>query len=361
LNANFNVGVQACTSPAYTQTVPLVSLGGKNNLYSTATATFTNLAVGTYGEYMPQFVYNGDANWRLYGLDFNTIIFVQSTTPLATSTATLTATPATISGNQKSVLTATITGSGSTAPSGEIDFYDNGVPIAYTYLQPSTTSATSTAAISLTSNALLTSGSNQIAAYYYGDSVYAKAVTNTVTVNATQTYGDFTLAPAAPQLAVTSGSSASLGLNLISVTGFNSTVSIACTPSSSQFSCSVTPSSATLNGTATASLTITAVLPTSASNHAPGGGPLRRNWPLPTAAALCVLLAVPFRRRRWLSTLCLFVLFISALSLGACGGGSGSSSTKPTVNGTPAGTYNVVLTATGNNLTHSVKVAVIVK
>lgn len=357
LNSNFNVGVQACTSPTYIQTVQLVASSGKNSLYSTASATFTNLAAGGY---MPQILYNGDTNWRASGLDYIATIFVQSTTPLSATAATLSATPTSISGNQRSALSATVTGSGSTAPTGEIDFYDNGVPIAYTFLQASTTSATSTAAISLSSNALLASGSNQITAYYYGDSVYAGVITNTVAINATQTYGDFTIAPAAPQLAVSSGSSASLGLNLISVTGFNSTVSIACTSSSSQFSCSVTPSSSTLNGTATASLTITAVLPTSASDRVPSPGPFRRNWPAPAAAALCILLAGPFRRRRWLSMLCFFALFISALSLGACGGG-GSSSSQKTVNGTPAGTYNVVLTATGNNITHNVKVAVVIQ
>jgi len=357
LNSNSSVGVQACTSPTYSQTVQLVASSGKNSLYSTATATFTNLATGYY---MPQFLYNGDANWQVHGLDYIATIFVQSTTPLPASAGTLSATPTSIAGNQRSVLSATVTGSGGTAPTGEIDFYDNGVPIAYTILQASTTSATSTATISITSNALLASGNNQLTAYYYGDSVYAGVITNTVTINATQTYGDFTLAPAAPQISVTSGNSASLGLNLISVTGFNSTVSIACTPSSSQFSCSVTPSSATLNGTATASLTITAVLPTSASNRAPSPGPFRRNWPLPTAAALCVLLAVPFRRRRWLSMLCFFALFISAFSLGACGGGGGTS-TPVKANGTPAGTYNVVLTATGNSLTHSVKVPVVIQ
>jgi hypothetical protein len=359
LNANFNVGVQACTSPAYSQTVPLVPSSGQNSLYSTATATFTNLAAGGY---MPEFVYNGDANWRLYGLDFTAIVFVQSTTPLAVATATLSASPASISGSQKSVLTATVTGSGNTAPTGEVDFYDNGVPIAYTLLQASTTSATSTSAVTLTSNALLTNGNNQITAYYLGDTVYAGAISNTAPLSATQTYGDFTLAPSAPQLSVSSGSSASLGLNLISVSGFNNTVSIACTPSSSQFSCYVTPSSASLNGTATATLTVSAVLPSSAANHPSIPGPQHRNWPAPAAAALCVLLAVPFRRRRWFTMVCLLVLLLSALSLGACGGGSGgNSSSQPKVNGTPAGTYNVVLTATANNMTHDVKIPIIVQ
>jgi hypothetical protein len=58
--------------------------------------------------------------------------------------------------------------------------------------------------------------------------------------------------------------------------------------------------------------------------------------------------------------LCFFALFISAFSLGACGGGGGTS-TPVKANGTPAGTYNVVLTATGNSLTHSVKVPVVIQ
>jgi hypothetical protein len=70
-----------------------------------------------------------------------------------------------------------------------------------------------------------------------------------------------------------------------------------------------------------------------------------------------VLLGVPSRRRRR-GTLLTCAVFVAALAV-SCGGGSSSSSKPPPDPGTPAGSFSVVVTATGVK-THSVNLTLTV-
>src|SRR5215469_14062876 len=123
----------ACLNPIYTQTATLASLSGINSLSSSATVTFTNLAAGSY---LPTYSYSGDANWRKQGLIVDTYINVAPITPLAATTTTLSVTPASISNGQFATISTTVTGSGTSgiAPTGAVDFYDNGVFLTYILL-----------------------------------------------------------------------------------------------------------------------------------------------------------------------------------------------------------------------------------
>ena len=360
LNSNFNVGGSPCTNPPYAITATLQSPSGIHSQYSSATVTFTNLATGNY---MPQFTYSGDANWQAYGLFYIAYVNVQSYTPLPASTTTLTISPTSISGAQKALMTATVTGSGSsgTAPTGEVDFYDNGSFLAYSYLTAAKTGATSTTAFNIDSAELQNSGANQITAIFYGDKNYGPSTSNTATVTADQTgLGNFTLAPQASVVTVKSGSSETVGLNLAAVNNFSGTLSLTCTPSSSLFSCSVNPISTSLNGTATATVMIAATRPGVAASLGSARG-RRQPGLLATGATLafCFWFAIPLGKRRWMAIVFLLPLF-STLFLAGCGGSLKSTSSPP-ANGTPIGTYSIVVTGTANGIVHNAAITVAVQ
>jgi hypothetical protein len=363
LTTVLSIGIQACTFPNYSQTVPLVSPNGIYSLYSEATVTFTNLAAGFY---MPQFVYNGDANWQLYGLDYLDYVTVGTATPQTASTTTLSVSPNSISGTQGATLTTTVTGSNGVAPTGYVYYYNNGNFMTWDYLVPSTTGATSADVFSVSPAWFWNSGSNQVVAIYNGDNNYAGSTSNTVSLSVTQTVGDFMIAPVAPQITVAGGSSGSVGLNLTSVNSFNGTLNLTCTPSSSQFSCSVSPSSASLSTTASAMLTINATVPGATGMLAPGarrGGLFGVQFGAGTALALGIVLVFPLRRRRSIWIACLPVL-LAVLLMSSCGGGSGGgsggSNPAPPANSTPSGTYTVLVTGTANGIVHNTKVTVVV-
>jgi hypothetical protein len=366
LTTNISVGVQACTNPTYAQTVALAPPSGMYSLYATATATFTNLAAGYY---QPEFVYNGDANWEVFGLDYITTVAVQPFTPLAASTISLSISPDSISGTQDAQLSTTVTGSAAAAPTGEVFYYDNDIFLGYDILLPGTTGAISTDSFGLDAASFWNSGANQLTAVYLGDGTYAPSTSNTLSVTATQTaIGDFTLAPQAPLITVQPGSSGTLAVNLASVSGFNSSVALTCSPSSSQFACSIAPGSVTVNGAATATVTVNATLPASAQALPLGAGPGQRpqHWPAAAATlAFCLLFLGrrPFlfnRRRARLRGLLLSLALFAALAFTGCGGASTTGKTNPPPGSTPAGTYTIVVTGAANGIVHNVAVTVVV-
>jgi len=352
-----NLVFPACTNPTYAQTVPLVSPSGIYSLYSEATATFTNLAPG---EYFPQLAYSGDANWQTSGLNYLNLVMVQAAATQTASTTTLSVSPSSISGTQEATLTTTVTGSNGIAPTGFVYFYNNGNFLTYDYLVPSASGATSTGSTAVSPARFWNNGSNQIVAIYYGDSNYAGSTSNAVSLTVSQTVGDFAIVPVVPQVTVPGGSSATVALNLTSVNNFNGTLDLGCTPSSSKFSCSVSPSSAVLSTTASATLTVNAAVP-GATGMLPSG-PGRNGWfRAGSALALTVVLVLPLRRRRWAGMIWLPIL-LAAFFLVSCGGGGNSSgeSNPPPVNGTPAGAYSVLVTGTANGIVHNAVVYVVV-
>lgn len=368
LNTGSNVGGQPCANmPAgsYSSTANLSSPAGLYDQYSTATVTFTNLAAGYY---MPQFWYSGDSNWNASGEYLIAYVNVQTKAAVSASTTTLSVSPTSISGTQEALLTATVTGSGSsgTAPTGVVDYFNGGNFFAYSILLPASTGGTSSAAVHIDSAQLWNNGANQITAIYLGDANYGSSTSNVVNLTTDQAgVGDFTLAAQAPQVTVKSGSTGSVGVNLAAVNNFSANLALVCAPSSSRFSCSVTPASTMLNGAVGATVTISATLPgvTSAS-VAPAQGQTRGGWlGAGTVLAASVLLWFPIRRRRWTGMVCLSILAAVALVTVGCGGSgnSGGGSNPPPVNGTPAGRYTVVVTGTANGIVHNAVIGVLVQ
>jgi len=354
-----------CVNPVYSQTANLASPSGIYSALSKATVTFTNLAAGIY---FPSFTYSGDATWLPAEWDYyNAGITVDVTAAplLAPSTTTLTITPNSISGTELATFTHTVTGTASVgvAPTGNVQYWDNGIFFIGSGLIPENTGVTSSFTFQLDPSYFWTNGSNQITVIYQGDSNYLPSFSNVVNLTVTQSGPDFTLTPQLPQIAVKSGSSGTAGLNLASTSFngvvFNGVVTLTCTPSSSQITCGVSPSAPTVNPTATATLTVNAFAQIAAlPAHPPYPG--RLGW-LGAGGGFVlasVVLSGFTNRKRRLAMLMSLGLFAALFAAAGCGGGQGGQKPPPPAN---AGTYSVVVSATANGIIHNAKVIVVVQ
>lgn len=351
----------ACLNPIYTQTATLASLSGINSLSSSATVTLTNLATGSY---TPAFSYSGDANWRKSGLIILTTINVGPITPLAGSTTTLSITPASISNGQFATISTTVTGSGTsgTAPTGTVDFYDNGVFLTYILLPLGKTGSTFTASFSLPASAFWASGANQITAVYDGDSNYAPSTSSVAGISVTQRVGDFALAPQLSQITFAPGSSGTVGLNLTALNNFSAAVTLSCTTSSSNVTCGVSPSSINLSGTATAMLTINSSTMAAATTvRSPARSQLAWLGIGSGIVFACVLVGGlgNGKRRRFIISLKPGLLATVLVAIG-CGGG-GSQTVQPPPPPRVGTAYSVMVSGTANGVVHNVKITVIVR
>jgi VCBS repeat-containing protein len=180
---------------------------------------------------------------------------------------------------------------------------------------------------------------------------------------------DFALSSSSTSQSVTAGQTANYSLTLSPADGFSQTVNLTCTGAPSLATCTLTPSSAALNGTASATVgvAITTTAPSTALLAPPAGrfqppgingfGRLFWLYGILGLASLATLAAARKRRAAYLLGACLLL----AMLWTACGG----SSTPPpkTVPGTPAGTYTVVVTgaaASTSTLTHTINLTLTV-
>jgi subtilase family serine protease len=368
---------EVCLNPNYTQTATLMSPTGVNSQNSAGTVTFTNLAAG---QYFLTVQYNGDSNWQSAGtLDANPFNVATPPAPPVASTTTLTITPTSISGNQAATLLATVTGpaKATIAPTGTINFVDNNSSSATFFLNSLLPGpgATGTFQITLPSNSFWTNGANQVTAVYSGDSNYKGSTSAAVTVNVTQTVGDFSFAPQVAEIVVRAGGSGTAGLNLTSLGGFSGNVSLTCAPSSAALGCALSPANALLNATGTggSTLTINAFVASQTAvlrgTSTPGLPVARAGMGFGGLTALCIAIAsVPLvlasstRRRKFMFSATVAVFSILMFQV-ACGGISGGTVTPPPpgVTNAPAGTYGVVISAAANGVIHNAKVTVVVQ
>jgi hypothetical protein len=348
--------------------------------------TFPNLVAGWY--YLG-IIYNGDSNWQTVEFIDPCNIVVSSPSPsLSASTTTLNITPASVSGTQLATVTTTIAGSGSSGftPSGEVGYYDNGTTLTYVPIAPANKGSTVSFTFQLNASNFWANGNNQITAIYDGDSHYLPSTSNVVNVTVTQNGGDFLMTPQRSQVTVQAGSSGTLGVNLTSLNNFSGVVTLTCAPSSSNISCSVNPASLTVNGTATATVTVNAAAQTAGlceprevaqallpvhrllyKEVAQARVPVPHGWLGAASGLICALfllggLADDKRKRAWPLALALFAALSLALS---CGGGASMqtpSSHSPDPSSSPAGTYSVVVSGTAaNGIIHNAKVIVVVQ
>ena len=188
---------------------------------------------------------------------------------------------------------------------------------------------------------------------------------------------------------VNAGATATFDLEL-APTGFSGDVSLACTENITAATCSVTPSSVTLDGTnpanVTVSVTTTAramVGPQVGGHRPPLQGPAlppmsnpSRRQVLPVLLGLMMLAAVAAlyerrsrfagprpgrgRHRPALQWAPLAVTVLAVLLWAACGGGGAAGPAPSPQTGTPAGTYTVTVTATSGGLSRSTELTLTV-
>jgi len=145
---------------------------------------------------------------------------------------------------------------------------------------------------------------------------------------------------------VASGQTATYSLALTGSAGFNGTVTLVCSGAPLYATCTVSSGSISVTPGSTKAFTATVTTQTTTNASASS-----RTGLFAGMGVLALCLAVPRRLRKGLiyASWCTLAL-IGLCCVSACGGGS-STSSPPVVNYTPAGTYNLTLTATSGSVT----------
>ena len=176
----------------------------------------------------------------------------------------------------------------------------------------------------------------------------ASGFSNSAVVSAAYTIDlpDFSVTTSPSSLTVTAGSSGTTMVSVTSLSGFNSSVSFACSGLPSGASCNFSPSTVTPPGATSTMLTVT----TSATKAALGRsyGPL-----FPSETLTAVLFCVGWKKRRRLQMLLLLAVSVVGFGLLTSCGGGGSTSSGGGGGGSQPVTSTVTVTATSGSLSHT--------
>jgi len=195
-----------------------------------------------------------------------------------------------------------------------------------------------------------------------GDPNYVSGgtATGTLTIDVAQAapVQDFSL-PAAPSaITVTAGQPQSVPFTVQPANGFTGTIAFGCSVPATMTEASCSASSVRITGASAVNSTLTVT--TAGPHQVAATRSHARGLVAPLGAFLMgfVWFGVPADRRRRLRLLMLALILLLGIGATSCGG---SGTTGHTDSGTPAGTYTLVVTATGGSLTHTMNVAVTVK
>ena len=279
--------------------------------------------------------------------DYNTATAsVSLTVNQAATTTTLTATPASIGAGATVTFTATVTSAGGT-PTGSISFFEGSTSLSTTTLSNgSATFVTST----------LTVGMHLITAVYAGSTNFLGSTSNVFT----ETIGssDFLLAPGANggPFTIPAGQVVQVSMTVTPTGSPGGPVqfSLAGLPPSS--TAVFSPATLTLGTSAT---TVTLTVTTQARFRY-----VAEQMQLRLHAVLAGMMWLPLAglalagrvRRKWRLWLVLAVMIAPAIALGGC-----ASANNFKTFGTPAGTYNLVITATSATTQRTINVTVVVQ
>lgn len=269
---------------------------------------------------------------------------------------------------------------GATGLNQNVQLKNNG-PAALTISSVVATPASDFSQLSACGNSLAVGASCSIGVFFDPSVSGTRNGTLTITDNApgspqtvplTGKGQDFSLAPSSSSTAtVAPGQAAKYTVAIAPGGGFNQTVTMACSGAPTQSTCSVSPSSVTLNGTTATPVTVTvATAGTSASLALPPGtlsdGKNLALWLAFSGLPGLLLLGSGSRKRhsRLLYGGIFSVILFALTALSACGGGS-SMGGGSGGSGTPAGTYNMTVVGTFSsgsaNLVHSTKLTLVVQ
>lgn len=251
--------------------------------------------------------------------------------PGSAATAAVAASASSIAPSQNVTLTANVVDASTNnpTPTGLVQFQLNGENVG----DPAPiTDGVATLTTQVDGNV----GSNNLVAFYEGDTTYTEVTSPSIPV----TVSPFGLTSSGATAAVGAAANATVNVNVAS--NYTNLINLSCTlPSNlTEGACFINPNSITGTGTVQLTVNTTPSHPTSSKlNKGPGwlvagGG---------ASLACIVLLILP--RRRWRNTaICILAVLAIAFTLIGCGGGS--AKTDP---GTAAGTYTVVVTGTAGS------------
>ncbi len=254
-------------------------------------AALSSQSFATPGSYVVKVQYNGDSNYTAGTSNTITITVSQATPSITLSTSTTT-----LLAGQNPSLTATASGAFG-SPTGTVQFLANNVNFG----SPVTLV---NGVATLSSQSLVTPGSYAMKAQYNGDSNYAAATSNTVTILVNPTTGTpfYTLTPNAGTLVIASPGATTANTYNVTATSSNSfagTVPLSCTvtfnagTATDLPTCSLVPLSVVLtaNGTAGTVATINTTAP-----HAIGSGSSAK-LALGMGGVLACMLLLPARHK----------------------------------------------------------------
>ena len=244
--------------------------------------------------------------------------------------ATVAASAASIAPNQSVTLTANVVdaATGASTPSGLVQFQMNGANVG----DPATiTDGQATLTTAVNGNV----GSNNLTAFYEGDTTYAEVTSPAIPITVSQ----FGLTSSGTTAAVGSAAIANVAVNVAG--NYTSLINLTCAlPSNmTESACFVNPSSITGSGTVQLTVNTTPAHPLSSKVNS---GP---RWLAAGGASLaCIVLLILPRRKGRNTALGLIGLLAVAFTIIGCSGGA--AKTDP---GTVKGTYTIVVTGTAGS------------
>jgi subtilase family serine protease len=293
-------------------------------------------------QYLGDTVYNGASAAA------GTLTVANLATPVITSSVS----PTAISVGGQATLSAIVSGpSGSPVPTGTVQFAANGTNLGSAV-------ALSGGSATLSNQTFSQSGSYSITASYSGDAAYSALLSTPATlVVSPVAVPAITANPA--NITVAAGSSGSTTLTLSGISA--SPVTFACSGLPQGASCNF----GSLSTSSTVSLQIATTGQTASLAPAENIGGIAYAL---TCPGLLALAGFFFRRRKMLPWSLLLVVFSIGLFMTGCGGSGGTGNTgggnqnpPPTSSQTPAGTYNIGVTAAGGGQTATTTVTLVVQ
>ena len=300
-------------------------------------------------------VYSGDTNWN--GSTSGAVAVLPTMLPTGLTLNTNTNGFSSLTGINI-IFTGAVTTNVNygTGPIGYVTFFDtyNGAVIQLGNGSVLVPNGPNASIATFTTTGLLP-GLHRIYAQYTGDDDYA-AVTSAVT---TLSISDFSVTMNPTTLTVTQGQSAQASALIGASGGFTGNVTLGCSPpGNSEATCTVSPASVAVGQSAT--VTILTAAPR--SRHSGQQFSVLRGWTCATGASLAALFFFLAPRRRPRSSLLLVLFAVSLTANVGCAIGttttaapvSGSGST-PADPGTPLGTENYTITASGSDGVNTVR------